>query len=114
MKESELVKELNFEKNYDNFSEFMEECRESIYREFILGVEEMVHSGADKVSLVFHANVEDVAFKSSFKISADDTSLLTGIILDYFAEIGEYETCSKIVRVCKELNNKSAIRIKCM
>ena len=100
MKIPEQIEELKFEKNYTDFTEFLEDCKDSIYRKLFLVFEEMYSSSLKEGRLVVFATVGEVTFDSVFNVTVADTSLLTGVLLEYFKDIEEYETCSKILKMC--------------
>jgi len=88
------------EDNYPGFGEFYSDCKDSIYRKFVTVWEEMLESGDKKAELVISACVDDHEFETTFNISAENLGLLTEVICKYFEEIEDYETCSKIMKIC--------------
>lgn len=97
---SEQIEELTFEKNYHDFPAFIEDCQDRLYRKLFSLFEEIYQSGPEEKRLKVSATVDKVKFESRFVISRETSELFTGVISKYFEEIEEYETCSKILKMC--------------
>jgi hypothetical protein len=100
METNNQIEEIKFEVNYPGFSEFQADCMDRIYRKFLFVYETLYLSGIETKKMVVHAKIDGVVFDSVFEISRENTDLLTDTICKYFEEIEEYETCSKIMKMC--------------
>lgn len=93
------VEELRFDEPYPDFLEFYADCKERIYRKLVTVFEDLHLSKLEERRLVIYANVDGCLFDTVFDISRERVDLLNEIILKYFEDMEDYETCSRIIRI---------------
>ena len=98
MKKSSIPIEVTkFEKNYSNFHEFYNECEEKIYRKMIDVYEKLKSEDIKQKNLIFTASVDGFIFDTAFLLDSTNPSLLKEVIIPFFEDREDYETCSKIL-----------------
>ena len=102
MKTMQQTEEIRFEKSFPLIEEFMVDCQNRLYRKILSIYEDLYKLGLKEKKLIVRINAHGVAYDSDFVISKDNNNMLTDVS-KYFEEIEDYETCGKILRMCKNL-----------
>lgn len=91
------------EKKYTNFIDFLKNEKYSIYQKILESFEKMIVEGTNDTELIIFANVENVAFDSTFNINKDNIKLLSETVNSYFISIEDYESCDRIQKLCLKI-----------
>ena len=102
MQEEILTETLRIETNFPDFMSFYNESEETIYRKILEIFEDLKTSNKDQKQLIIIANIDGFVFDTIFYILKDNHQLITDVIRPYFERMEDYETCEKIVKICKQ------------
>jgi hypothetical protein len=96
---------------YKNFEDFMEKNKDLIYGGVIDSFKELLGSRKRKLKYTVNATVkletnEVVEWKTEFLLLKNEPNLLVDHIMHHFEEKEDYEKCSEILNLHKELTNK--------
>ena len=92
---------LEIEKNYSDFKSFYKETKEIVYRKLVDAYEDVVKS--DDIILTVIGHIDGRPFETDFDNFKSNIELLKTVINPFFEEIEDYEVCSRIVKICQNL-----------
>lgn len=97
-------KELVFRGRYKDFKDFYDINQESIYKSIIEIFEDFSKSKTvSKQSLRIEARIKGLEWDTKFDFNREEAIVLKRDIIPYFEKIEDYETCSLINKLHKEL-----------
>lgn len=99
METNQQPDELRIEQEFSSFPDFLDYSRDKIYRKILAAFDDLYKTGLKEKKLLIHARVDGTDFDTCFNISREDPELYKDVIIKYFAEIEEYETCGKILKM---------------
>jgi hypothetical protein len=104
-KTSNIFKELSFEGKYNDFTDFYNENKTEIYKSIIELFSEFKQNKKKSLNLQISAKIKGLDWDTEFNFKRDETIILTRDVMPYFENIEDYETCSKIFSLNKDLTN---------
>jgi hypothetical protein len=104
-KSSNLFKELSFEGRYNDFTDFYDENKIDIYKSIIELFSEFKKNKKKSLNLQISAKIKGLDWDTEFTFKRDETIILTRDVMPYFENIEDYETCSEIVSLNKDLTS---------
>jgi hypothetical protein len=105
-KKPNTFKELSFEGEYSDFTDFYSENKSEIYKSIIELFSEFKNTKKKSLNLQISANIRGLDWDSEFNFKRDETFILTRDVIPYFEQIEDYETCSEIISLNKDLTCK--------
>jgi hypothetical protein len=105
MPKIKVFKELTFPIKYKSYSDFHTENKEEIYKTIIDLFKEFKVVKNKTLSFLISANIENIEWKTELSFNRDELFLLKKDVMPYFEEIEDYETCSEIISITKNLTN---------
>jgi hypothetical protein len=96
---------------YKNFEDFLDRNKDLIYGGVIDSFKELLGSRKRKIKYTVNATVkldtnEIVEWKTEFLLVKNEPDILVEHIMPHFEEQEDYEKCSEILNLHKELTNK--------
>ncbi len=104
-KSSNVFKELSFEGRYIDFTDFYDENKTEIYKAIIELFAEFKKSRKKSLNLQISAKIRGLDWDTEFTFKRDETINLTRDVMPYFENMEDYETCSEIVSLNKDLTS---------
>jgi hypothetical protein len=104
-KSSNPFKELSFDGRYNDFTDFYDENKTEIYRSIIELFGEFKNCRKKSLNLKISAKIRGLDWDTEFTFKRDETIILTRDVMPYFENIEDYETCSEIVSLNKDLTS---------
>ena len=104
-KSSNLFKELSFDGRYNDFTDFYDENKTEIYRSIIELFGEFKNCRKKSLNLKISAKIRGLDWDTEFTFKKDETIILTRDVMPYFENMEDYETCSEIVSLNKDLTS---------
>lgn len=97
---------LNIENEYDSFLEFYTDNKKNIFLNFIELFKQMnnIHN-KNLFSLCINWKINDLVMSTDFTYDKTCIYMLNDIILPFFEDLEEYETCSDILNLYNQLKN---------
>lgn len=105
MPKTKIFRELKFTKRYKSYSDFHGDNREIIYKTIIDLFKEFKVVRNKTLSFLISANIENIEWKTELSFNRGELFLLKKDVMPYFEEIEDYETCSEIISITKNLTN---------
>jgi hypothetical protein len=102
-KKTNIFKELSFDGEYPDFTDFYNENKIVIYKSIIELFEEFKNNKKKSLNLQISAKIKGLDWDTEFAFKRDETIILTRDVIPYFEGIEDYETCSKIISLEKDL-----------
>lgn len=103
MPKTKIFRELSFKKKYKSYSDFHAENKEIIYRTIIDLFKEFGVVRNKSLSFLISANIENIEWKTELSFNRNEIFLLKKDVMPYFEDIEDYETCSEIISLTKNL-----------
>ena len=94
---------LVFDEKYESFGEFYISTREKIFRELLFLFELISSKENHEASICVSATINDVSFSTNLTYNLSNVYLISEVILPYFEEKEDFETCSEIVKLMNKL-----------
>ena len=98
-----LFKELKFKGKYQDFKDFYDENKETIYRSIIELFKEFTKSRKKNLTLYISAKIQGLEWDTEFNFNKRESFILKRDLMPYFEDIEDYETCSDLISLHKEL-----------
>lgn len=99
-------KELIFKGKYNDFKDFYDINKETIYKSIIEIFEDFNQlKNTKELSLRIAAKIKGLEWDTKFDFKRVESIVLTRDIIPYFEEIEDYETCRHVHKLHKELTN---------
>jgi hypothetical protein len=89
---------INFDEEYDDFTSFLNDAKDTIYRATYKAFNDL-RLGIETVQIVVQAHVDETDFESVLEYTESDADVLKDVIIPYFEQKEDYETCSKILAI---------------
>ncbi len=100
-------KELVFRGRYKDFKDFYDINQESIYKSIIGIFEDFNNTKTiNKLSLRIEARIKGLEWDTKFDFNRAEAIVLKRDIIPYFEKLEDYETCSHINKLHKELTSQ--------
>jgi len=96
-------KKVELTNDYTDFKDFYDINKEMIYRSIIEIFTEFKNGNDDDLSLYISAKIRGLDWETEFNFNRNDTIVLKRDIIPYFENIEDYETCSEIISLYKNL-----------
>lgn len=87
---------LNIDVKYSSLEDFQETNKRAIFLNFIEIFRKMTVIEKPIISLCIIWNTDVIVMKTTYQIDKSDINILNEILLPYFLDIEDYETCSEI------------------
>lgn len=104
-KTSKIFKHLSFEGRYNDFTDFYDENKTEIYKSIIELFSEFKKTKKKSLNLQISAKIKGLDWDTEFLFKRDETIILTRDVMPYFENIEDYETCSEIFELNKDLTS---------
>lgn len=105
-------KELFIEGRYKDFNDFYDENKLVIYKSIIDIFLEFKKTRKKTLTLNISAKIKGLDWDTEFTFNRDETIVLKRDVLPYFEDIEDYESCSEILNLYKDLTfNKEKVII---
>jgi hypothetical protein len=102
-KNKKPFKELNIKGLYNDWKDFYTPNKEEIYKSIIEIFEEFKNTRKKSLILKISAKFKNVDWNTEFEFHRSETIVLKRDILPYFEENEDYEMCSQVLNLHKEL-----------
>lgn len=96
---------LNYKNQYKSFDDFYDENKEEIYLSIIDLFVAFQKSRKKMLALRLTAKISDMIWDTEFKFSKKEYFVLKRDIMPFFEQNENYEVCSKIIELDKQLTN---------
>lgn len=90
---------LTLQGEYDNFTDFYDTNKKTIYEAIIETFGGFYDSENDKLKLVIFSKINDFEWETEFNFDRNDFKILNKDILPYFESLEDYENCLKIKKL---------------
>ena len=100
-KEPDMV--LNIEGNFQDFSDFYDANKEIIYKNILDLFDSLLTTTKKTLTLSVVAKIRGLEWDTDFTFSKKDKETLLRDVMPYFEQTEDYETCSKIIKLHKDL-----------
>jgi hypothetical protein len=98
-----VFKELKFKGKYQEFKDFYDENKETIYRSIIELFKEFTKSRKKYLTLYISAKIQGLEWDTEFNFNKGESIILKRDLMPYFEDIEDYETCGDLISLHKEL-----------
>ena len=96
-------KELKYTKKYESFEDFYSEAKPEIYRTIVDVFDEFKNTDKKYITISLSAIISTVNWDTEFTFTKDQYFVMKRDILPFFEENEDYEMCSRIMKLDKEL-----------
>jgi hypothetical protein len=96
-------KELFIEGRYKDFNDFYDENKLIIYKSIIDIFLEFKKTNKKTLTLNISAKIKGMDWDTEFTFNRNETIVLKRDVLPYFEDIEDYESCSEILNLYKDL-----------
>jgi hypothetical protein len=96
MPKKEPFIKLEIKDNYNDFTEFYDANKGTIYKSILDVFEELKTSRKKTLSLLVVSEIGGLEWDTEFNFSKSQNKILVRDVMPYFEQIEDYETCSKI------------------
>jgi hypothetical protein len=96
-------KELSFDGKYSDFTDFYNENKTEIYESIVELFQEFKTTKKKSLNLQISAKIKGLNWDTEFTFKRDEVIILTRDIIPHFEGIEDYETCTKIISLNKDL-----------
>lgn len=97
---------LRLDENYPTFDEFLKKSRTVIYKTLIDGYRELSKNPESFINVVVIAKAENREFETTYHINKnydDVIERLPNILIPYFENVEDYETCEEIRNIYEKI-----------
>jgi hypothetical protein len=102
---SNIFKVLTFEGEYDGFTDFYSENKSEIYRTIIDLFNEFKNNKKKTLNLGISAKIKGLDWDTEFSFKRNESIILTRDVIPYFESLENYEICSEIIELHKDLTS---------
>lgn len=102
---SKMFKLLKFEGEYDGFTDFYSENKTEIYRAIIELFNDFKNNKKKTLNLGISAKIKGLDWDTEFSFKRNETVILTRDVIPYFENMEDYEMCSEIIELHKDLTS---------
>ncbi len=96
---------LNLDGIYKDFNDFYGKNKEIIYRSIIDLFVELKTTSKESLTLMVTAKIRGLEWDTDFTFSKKDAKSLIRDVMPFFEQNEDYETCSEIIKLHKDLTN---------
>lgn len=96
---------LNLDGFYKDFTDFYGKNKETIYRSILNLFVELKTTTKDSLTLMVTAKIKGLEWDTDFTFSKKDAKSLIRDVMPFFEQNEDYETCSEIIKLHKDLTN---------
>lgn len=94
---------LTIDGNFQDFTDFYDDNKEVIYKNILVLFDSLLTSPQPTLSLSVVARIRGLEWDTEFNFSKKDKETLLKDVMPYFEQSEDYETCSKIIELHKQL-----------
>lgn len=102
-KKTNVFKELSFEGKYSDFTDFYDENKTEIYKSIVELFGEFKITKKKSLNLQISAKIKGLSWDTEFTFKRDESIILMRDVVPHFESIEDYETCSQIISLNKDL-----------
>jgi hypothetical protein len=99
-----LQKLIIVDKNYSDFQSFYKDEKRTVYLGYIDAFEMLINLKCPIIPIKVHYLIEGQEYFTHLKAEKNNSIRLIENILPFFEQLEEYETCSKIIKLHKSIN----------
>ena len=96
-------KELKIEGRYNEFNDFYDANKELIYKSIIELFTEFKNTRKKTLTLYVSAKIKGLEWDTEFNFTKNESFVLKRDIMPFFEDNEDYETCSEIISLAKDL-----------
>jgi hypothetical protein len=100
-----IFKELKIEGKYNEFSDFYDSNKELIYKSIIELFREFKQTRKKTLTLYVSAKIKGLEWDTEFNFTKNESFVLKRDLMPFFEDNEDYETCSEIITLTKDLIN---------
>jgi len=89
--------------SFNDFTDFYDGNKEVIYKNILDLFELLRTTRKKKLTLSVVAKIRGLEWDTDFTFSKDDKETLLRDVMPYFEQVEDYEVCSKIIKLHKDL-----------
>jgi hypothetical protein len=97
---------LEIDENYQDFNEFYQKNKETIYRNIITLFKGLTKTKKRYLKLLVHSKIEGFTWGTEFVFDKSQKLILINDILPFFENIEEYEICAEIMSIYNSIEKK--------
>lgn len=98
-----IFKELKIEGKYSEFNDFYDANKELIYKSIIELFHEFKNTRKRTLTLYVSAKIKGLEWDTEFNFSKNESFVLKRDLMPFFEDNEDYETCSEIISLTKDL-----------
>ncbi len=103
MPRNKVFKELIFKKKFKSYHQFHTENKEKIYKSIIDLFKEFQIVKNKNLSVLISATIENIEWTTELNFNRNEYHVLKKDLMPFFEDIEDYETCSQIITISKNL-----------
>jgi hypothetical protein len=100
-----IFKELKIEGKYYEFNDFYDSNKELIYKSIIELFHEFKKTRKKTLTLYVSAKIKGLEWDTEFNFTKNESFVLKRDLMPFFEDNEDYETCSEILSLTKDLIN---------
>jgi hypothetical protein len=100
-----IFKELKIEGKYNEFNDFYDSNKELIYKSIIELFHEFKKTRKKTLTLYVSAKIKGLEWDTEFNFTKNESFVLKRDLMPFFEDNEDYETCSEILSLTKDLIN---------
>ena len=97
------IKKLSIKGKYSGFTDFYDINKVKIYKNIINLFGNLKNKDKNNLILILSAKIMDLDWETELKFNRQEIIVLTRDLIPYFESVEDYETCSKIQTLYKEI-----------
>jgi hypothetical protein len=103
MPKNKPFKELIFSEKYKSYTEFHLKNKEEIYKSIVELFKNFIDTKNKTQSIIISATIENIEWTTELIFNKKEFNVLKNDIMPYFEDNEDYEMCSEIINVTKNL-----------
>jgi hypothetical protein len=108
-KKTDPFKSLIIKGKFNDFTDFYDENKETIYQSIIEIFREFKTSKKRNLTLYVSAKIKNLDWDTEFNFKKDETIVLKRDLLPYYEDIEDYETCIEIKNIYNYLTKQKEL-----
>jgi hypothetical protein len=100
-----IFKEIKIEGKYNEFNDFYDSNKELIYKSIIELFHEFKKTRKKTLTLYVSAKIKGLEWDTEFNFTKNESFVLKRDLMPFFEDNEDYETCSEIISLTKDLIN---------
>jgi hypothetical protein len=97
------IKKLSIKGKYSGFTDFYDINKVKIYKNIINLFGNLKNKDKNNLILILSAKIMDLDWETELKFNRQEIIVLTRDLIPYFESVEDYETCSEIQTLYKEI-----------